>query len=223
MRTNMFHLQARHIVSAGLMAAMLMATSSGCGLVSQISYWMYGNKIPAKCTGLEGKRVAVVCLDSNSLKGPGSEAEAVAKAITTNLGYHVPDIELVRPAEIADWIDSQNHDVVDYRDIGRGVKADVVLAIDLDSFSIHEGQTLLKGRAKVGVRAYDMSKGGGEVIYETLAREISWPETGARHVTESESNFRTVFIHTLAQKIAKDFYAYDKIEDYGGDASYQGD
>jgi hypothetical protein len=39
-------------------------------------------------------------------------------------------------------------------------------------------------------------------------------------VTENEANFRTVFIHTLAQKIAHHFYDYEAIEDYAVDAAH---
>jgi hypothetical protein len=205
-----------------ILAALPLVTSTGCGLAAQMAYWVYGNNIPAKFDGLKEKRVAVVCLDANSLKGPGSEADAIAKAVSTTLGYNVSDIQLVRQNEIADWIDNQEQEVTDYRDIGRGVKADMVVGIDLESFSIHEGQTLLKGRARVRTKVYDMTR-GGEVAYESATSEITWPETGARHVTENEANFRTVFIHTLAHKVARDFYAYDKVEDYGMDAAFQGD
>ncbi len=202
-----------------LLAACILTTTPGCGALATVAWLIHGpEKIPAKFAGLEKRRVAVVCLDGNSLAGPGGEADAIAKAVGIALGYHVPDIQMVRQTEVADWIDSRSDDVTDYRDIGRGVKADMVVGIDLASFSIHEGQTLLKGRARTGIKVYDMTK-GGEVVYESPVKEISWPESGARHVTENEANFRAIFIHTLAQKIAHDFYDYEKIEDFGGDAA----
>jgi hypothetical protein len=187
--------------------------------MSTVTYWLYGNKAPAKFEGLEGKRVAVVCLDADSLKGPGSEADRVARTVATTLGYNVADIKVVRQSEIADWFDNHDQDITDYKEIGRGVKADMVVGIDLESFSIHEGQTLLKGRANVSTRVYDMQR-GGEVVYESPSHEIAWPENGARHVTENEANFRTVFIHTLSQRIARDFFPYEKIDDFGADAAF---
>ena len=203
-----------------LVAATLLAASPGCGALATVAWLIKGPpKEPAKFAGLEKKRVAVVCLDANSLSGPGGEAEAIAKAVNIALGYHVPNIHMVRPAEVADWIDSKNEDLTDYRDIGRGVKADMVVGIDLISLSIHEGQTLLKGRARVGVKVYDMTK-GGEVVYDAPIKEISWPENGARHVTENEANFRAIFIHTLAQKIANDFYDYEIITGFAQDAEH---
>ena len=203
------------------LAVAVLASSPGCGTLPTIAYWFVGQKEPAKFPGLEGKRVAVVCLDANSLAGPGNDADNVAKAVARALAYNVKDIQLVRQSEVADWFDSNDQDVADYADIGRGVKADMVLGIDLENFSIHEGQTLLKGRALLTTRVYDLTK-GGEVVYESPNREITWPENGARHVTENEANFRVAFIQTLAMKISHDFYAYDSADDYGLDAAFLG-
>lgn len=204
-----------------LAAVLALGAAPGCGMLPTVAYWIKGNKVPAKFKGLEGKRVAVVCLDANSLKGPGSEADNIAKAVARTLGYNVHTIKLVRQSEVADWFDNHDQDVADYADIGRGVKADMIVGIDLESFSVHEGQTLLKGRAAVITRVYDMQR-GGEVVYESPQREISWPESGARHVTENEANFRVAFIQTLAMKIAHEFYDYDAEDDYGLDAAFLG-
>ena len=190
--------------AAWLLLGLILASASGCGTMAHIQYWLYGIKVDAKFNGLQGKSVAVVCLDSNSLKGPGGEADAIAKAVSNILGYNVQDVQMVPQSKIADWIDSHDQNLTDYRDIGRGVQADMVVGIDLESFSTHEGQTLLKGRARLSTRVYDMLK-DGQVVYETPSTELSFPEHGARHVTENEANFRIIFIHTIAQRVAKDF------------------
>jgi len=207
------------LVGVAIVTGCLLTATTGCGShLGLLNYWMNGVDFrQAAFPGLEGKRVAVVCLDGNSLHGPGSEADDLAKAVARNLGYKVPDIQMVRHSEIADWIDSQDQDLSDYREVGRGVKADMVVGIDLHSFSIHEGQTLLKGRSKVAVKVFDMTK-GGEVVYEAPAKEIAWPETGARHVTENEDVFRLSYIAILANKVARDFYSYEAIEDVALDA-----
>ena len=200
-------------------AAWLCWAAGGCSVLSNVAYWVKGNKVAAKFKGLEGKRVAVVCLDPHSLGGPGGEADALARVVNVALAHNVPKVAMVRQGEIADWIDNQNQDVTDYRDVGRGVKADMVVGIDLISFNIHEGQTLLRGKAQVRVRVYDMTQ-GGTIVHEEPAKEVAWPENGARHVTENEANFKIHFLSTLAHKIARDFYAYDAIEDYGMDAAH---
>jgi hypothetical protein len=126
---------------------------------------------------------------------------------------------MVRQNEVADWLDSNGDDVTDYRDVGRGVKADMVVGIDLLTFNLHEGQTLLKGRAKYGVKVYDMQR-GGDLVYEAAPSEFGWPENGARHVTENEANFRTKFISMLSERIARDFYAVEFATGFGTDARH---
>ena len=203
-----------------VLAALLAALVPGCGPIATIAWLIHGPEmIPAQFEGLKGKRVAVVCLDANSLSGPGGEAETIAKAVALTLGKHVSDIRMVRQTEVADWLDSHGDDLTDYRDVGRGVKADMVVGIDLLAFNLHEGQTLLKGRAKVGVKVYDMTK-GGELAYESAPKEIAWPENGARHVTENEANFRTNFIFTLAERISNDFYEVEVGTNFGADAQH---
>jgi hypothetical protein len=209
------HRGLRLLVAAGLLAAI-----PGCGPLATIAWLIHGPEmIPAEFDGLKGKRVAVVCLDGNSLSGPGGEADTVAKAVAISLGKNVPDIRVVRQNEVADWLDTHGDDVTDYRDVGRGVKADMVVGIDLLAFNLHEGQTLLKGRAKVGVKVYDMKK-GGELVFESTPKEIAWPENGARHVTENEANFRTNFIGMLSERIARDFYAVELAQNFGTDARH---
>jgi hypothetical protein len=198
----------------------LFASLGGCGPVATIAWLIHGPEmVPAEFDGLKGKRVAVVCLDANSLGGPGGEADTVAKAVGILLGKNVADVKMVRPTEVADWLDSHGDDLTDYRDVGRGVKADMVVGIDLLAFNLHEGQTLLKGRAKVGVKVYDMKK-GGELVYESAPKEVNWPENGARHVTENEANFRTIFVGVLAERIARDFYPVELAQNFGTDARF---
>jgi len=216
------HNASRTIFHTSVLAllASLSAALTGCGPIATIAWLIHGPEmIPAEFNGLKGKRVAVVCLDAKSLSGPGGEADTIAKAVALALAKNVPEIHLVRQNEVADWLDSHGDDVTDYRDVGRGVKADMVVGIDLLAFNLHEGQTLLKGRAKVGVKVYDM-KNGGELVYESAPKEIAWPENGARHVTENEANFRTVFIGTLAERIARDFYPVELAENFSIDARH---
>jgi len=201
-------------------ALVLLGAIPGCGPIATIAWLIHGPEmIPAEFDGLRGKRVAVVCLDANSLSGPGGEADVVGRAVAMLLTKNVPEIRMVRQGEVADWLDTHGNDVTDYRDVGRGVKADMVVGIDVLSFNLHEGKTLLKGRAKVGVKVYDMKK-GGELVYEAAPKEIAWPKEGARHVTENEAGFRTVFVSMLAEQIARDFYAVDIATNFSDDARH---
>src|SRR5438270_9760447 len=75
-----------------LAALAFLGTIPGCGPIATIAWLIHGPEmIPAEFDGLRGKRVAVVCLDANSLSGPGGEADAVGKAVTMLLTKNVPE------------------------------------------------------------------------------------------------------------------------------------
>ncbi len=209
-----------HKACAVLFILLAIAGSGGCTFLTQVIGAFEGAEIvPARFNGLEGKRVAVVCLDVNSY-GPGGDAELLAKAVRDQLRDNVKGIKLVKQSEIHNWIDQQ--DQVDYRDVGRGVHADMVVGIDINSLSTRDVGTLMKGRADVAVRIFDMNR-PEEPVYETPTTTIEFPEHGARHVTESAANFRVAFIRVLADKITKDFYAYDRTLDFARDSTFIGD
>ena len=204
-------------------ALVLMAQSTGCTFLSQVVMTMQDRRTEAKFNGLEGKKVAVVCLDAHTLRTPGGEAEALARALGRELAANVKDMQLVSESKIADWMDNQRDDVVDFRDVAKGVKADMVVGIDLKSIRIHEpGGTLLKGRCTLEAKVYDMSK-PHEPVYVIEEIQIAFPEHGQVHVTESESNFRILFIQQIGHRLAKHFYAHDKTLDFNSDAKFIGD
>ncbi|HZL88429.1 MAG TPA: hypothetical protein VFB96_08655 [Pirellulaceae bacterium] len=213
----------RHSLLAALGLMAIVASSGGCTFVAQTIGAIEGHEIvPAKFNGLEGKRVAVVCIDVNSLYGPGDEADLLARGVSTQLSQNVKNIKMVKQSEIHDWIDQQDQALVDFRNVGRGVKADMVIGIDLNSISTRDVGTLLQGKANIAVKVFDMSR-PDEPVYEKPPTVMEFPEHGGRHVTENEANFRVMFLRILADKITKDFYAHDRTLDFGRDATYIGD
>ena len=205
------------------MALVLLAHSTGCTFLSQVVMTMQDRRTEAKFTGLEGKKVAVVCLDAHTLRTPDGDAEALARALGKELAANVKDIKLISESKVADWMDNQRDDVVDFRDVAKGVKADMIVGIDLRAISINEpGGTTLRGRATVEAKVYDMSK-PHEPVHTIEETQITFPEHGQIHVTESAVNFRILFIQQVAHRLAKEFYAYDKTLDFNSDAKFIGD
>jgi hypothetical protein len=203
-----------------LAAGLICLSGTGCiGLTAQLMYWVKGGpKVDAEFDGLKGKRVAVVCVDASSGFSPHSVGSLLERAVAMNLREKVDKIDLVPPDAVADWIDTNDWDQADYREIGKGVKADLVLAIDLTNVTLHEGLTLYKGRADVAVSVYDMTQEGKRVFHRELP-EFAYPQNGARHSTElSESRFRQLFIAMLAQQISRYFHAYQFEDDFARDA-----
>ncbi len=117
-------------------------------------------------------------------------------------------------------MDTNDWDESDFAEIGRGVKADMVLAIDIENFSIHESTTLLKGRAEVTITVYDMKQRNKEV-FRTTDRNFTFPTSHAIPALSASdrANFQRMFIEQLAGHIAKNFYDYDMAEDFATDGA----
>jgi hypothetical protein len=205
------------VVACTMLAA--LGTNSGCvGVAAQLLYVIKGDKVEAEFEGLEGKKVAVVCLSNTSGFDPGSASSTLAQYVELNLRKNVKKIQMIRQQEIANWVDNNDWDRLDYRDIGRGVRADMVVAIDLDNFRLHEDATLFKGRTNWTVTVYDMSK-SGEAVFRRSERNFQFPVNGGQHVSETtEDNFQRKFLLILAEDVAKHFYAYEFKEDFARDA-----
>jgi hypothetical protein len=208
-------------LSCLLLIALLLTTVSGCGFMSHMMYWTGGNQVKPKFAGLKKKKVAVVCFDANSA-GQAGDADALARAVAQKLAMHGDQITIIKHQQILDWIDKQPGNVSDYQAVGRGVKADMVVGIDLDSFSTHDGTTLLRGRARVSTKVYDVSKPEDNLVYQTPPLDVNYPESGPRPITDNEGQFRSIFLDILARKVSKDFYSYERMEDFGLDSLYGG-
>ncbi len=198
----------------------LLAGTTGCAVLYQLAYGD-GHKIEAKFQGLKGKRVAVVCAMNSSMYGDGATSTIIAESVERILRQNVDEIILVRQDQVSDWRDSNDWDESDFNEIGRGVKADMVVGIEIESFRIHEpgSPTLLKGRAEMIISVYDITK-GGEQVFRTTDRNYSFPQSHAiPAISEDPRVFQRTFIELVAQRIAKNFYDYDMAEDFAPDGA----
>ncbi len=211
------------IVGFCLVAASFLVASSGCvGLVANLMNVAHGNLVPAQFKGLEERRVAVVCVSNSEAFGPTSASVALSKQVGKLLEQNVREISLIDPQAVADWIDENGWDYMDYVALGKGVDAEMLVAIDLDGFSLHEGRTLYKGRAEVSITVYDLLQSGKEV-FATIPPQIQYPRNSGYHTTDlSEAAFRRQFLTIVSSQIARHFYAYDAKEDYARDVSLVG-
>ena len=123
---------------------------------------------------------------------------------------------MVSNQRVDDWIDQHGWDMIDFVAIGRGVEADTVVAVDVDSFSLHDGATMFKGRANVHVVVYDMQS--GQEVFAHSPPQLEFPTTaGIPATSTSEREFRKMFLDAVAGRIARNFYAFDINEDVAGD------
>ena len=175
-----------------------------------------GNKVPAQFDGLAEKRVAVVCASQSESFGLRPIAPIIAKSVGDLLAANVHKISVVDQQEIDDWMDRHDWDGIDYLSVGRSVKADAVVAIDIDSFSLSDSATMYKGRSDIGLTVYDVAT--GKVVYSNIPPQIQFPKNAVFHTADmSKREFRRRFLNVVSQRIARTFYPYDVQEDFAQD------
>lgn len=197
---------------------LLLATNTGCiALFANLMHAIHGNMLPAEYSGLEEQRVAVVCLTDTGFRS-SAESSILVNNLHADLSMNVKDIEVVRHSEIEQWLDVHGIQDSDYVEIGKGVKADKVLAVEISGLKLKEGQTLYRGYADVTVTVYDVPN--GQIRYRKTIPEFTFPTTGGKPVTEtSESKFRSYFLAVITRRIASLFYEVDATRDYALDAT----
>lgn len=194
-----------------------LAPTVGCvGLFANFLNVVGVGLVPAAFSGLEAKKVAVICVSNSEVFGPTSTSGDLGVRINRLLARKVKDIQLVSNQEVEQWIDEHGWDMIDFVAIGRGVSADLVVAVDVDRFGLHDGATMFKGRADVHVVVYDMQTGEG--VFAKSPPQIEFPTTaGVPATSTSEREFRKMFLDAVAARIARNFYAFDMNEDVAAD------
>jgi hypothetical protein len=203
-----------------LSLALAAATVSTVGCTSALLtavYMFKGNDEDAKFAGLKGKKVAVVCRPMVSLQDSGSNvSRELAQQITTLLQEKGSKIKTIDGQKIARWTDENRWD--EYTEVGKAVKADVVVGVDLDSFSLYKGQTLFQGKAKARVLVYDCKT--GKLLFEDHIPQCLYPPNSAVETcVQTEPEFRRHFIHVLAERVGQNFYPHDRYANIGQDTT----
>jgi len=199
----------------------LLLNNAGCaGPLATLMYVIKGNNIPALYKDLKEKTVAVVCESPSSQSWQNQfVAEKVAGKVTTLLRENVKKIKMIDARKVNDWIDENGP--ADPVEVGRALKADVVVAIDIESFQLLEGQTLFRGRANVLVHVFDVKT--GDTLWDHTPSEIVYPPTVGVPVQDNqEHQFRATFVSELAQEIAQYFYDHDKYANFASDSKVLG-
>jgi hypothetical protein len=198
--------------------ALLSVAACGCKSMLQSFTLLYeGYDIPAEWDGLKGKKVAVVCKPLTPLEfsSPGVD-HALAERICELLKAHVKDIHIIDQQKVADLVDARG--MQDYLEIGKALKAEKVVGIGIESFSVREGPTLFHGRSTLTVQVYDVAEKKRE--WHKEPPEILYPTAcGIPQGDLTEMGFRNEFVAILAGEIGRYFYPHDRHDDYCRDAS----
>ncbi len=205
-----------------LLAASIACSCTGCvGLVANLIHAGWGNMVPVRFDQLAGRRVAVVCMSSAASYGNSTAAIDIAGRVESKLRERIPEITMIDQQAIELWTDEHQWNEIDYRELGEGIQTDFLIVVDLGEFSLHEGATLYKGRALVGMSVYDIN--AGKVVYQIDPTQVDYPVNGGQHTADTtEDAFRSRFLEIIASQVARHFYSYDLKEDYGRDPTFIG-
>jgi hypothetical protein len=207
------------VVAAVLFSAVAIASISGCrSAIATAIYFIKGSEVEPDYTGLKGKKVVVVCRPSVEMKYSKSDVgRDIAQQMSKLLQEKVPKIKVVDSQKAAKWCDENTWE--EYVEVGKALKADMVVGVELDKFSIYQGQTLYQGKANSAVRVIDCKDGGKVVFEKILPQTVYPPNTFIQTSDIQETEFRREFIGVLSDQIARHFYAHDPYSDFGKDGS----
>jgi hypothetical protein len=203
-------------VALGLMFSLPLA---GCAKVLATAvYVIKGTNVPAEYDGLKEKRVAVVCRQLVSLQYRDSTVPRdLAARVGSLLSTNGKKIQVIDQQQVSEWTDENAWD--DFTQIGKALEADMVVAIELEDFKLHQGQTLYQGRANVQIKVYDI-KDGGKLVFEKTPRPSVYPPNAAIPTSEKqESQFRREYVGILAEEIAHHFYEHDSRANFAIDST----
>lgn len=204
-------------LALALLAVAAVLSAGGCaGGMFTIMYLLKGNNAPAECDKLKEKRVVVVCRPVVALQYRNARVEHdLAEQVGVLLRENVPKIKVIDHRKAAEWMDENNWD--DYLQVGRALKADMVVGIDLEQFSMLQGQTLYQGKASTQIKVYDCKT--GKLVFEKNPPQSVYPPNRVVQTSEKqEGEFRREFIRVLADQIGRCFYEHDPHADIALDA-----
>lgn len=204
--------------------ALCVLPSFGCNILST-GYWIINpNDVDAEYSGLANQRVAVVCRPDTSLTFQSRDVVSeIAFRVNKELGKNVSRIDVVNQTEVNDWMDQS--EFTSYVDLGRKLGADLVVAIELEDFTLHKGKTMLQGQATATINIIDVAS--GKIDDQLMPVESLYPPRSGIPVdmTDSrfENRFRRKYVSVLANQIARRFYDHDSRTALGIDRFYRED
>lgn len=206
------------LIAIGFIGLFLINATGCVRLAANLVNAIQGNDRPAEYNGFEKKRVAIVCNTDNGMSNDYS-ANQLTGYVHMALNKNVKDIELVRAEEVDRWLDAHGSEESDYVQIGKGVKADQLLAIDIAGMKIRDGATLYRGQCDISVTVYDIADDGA-IVFKKQFPEFSFPKMGGPTTSDTtDSKFRNLFLTVVASKVSGLFYAVDPTAEYALDAT----
>ena len=190
-----------------LLGCGLLLSASGCSTILTVAYLFHPEDVPAEYSGLRGKHVVVVCKPIVELEfTDAGTARELAERIGANIRVNVRGVKIISQQEVSRWLDENAW--VDYPTLGKSVDADLVVGIDLDHFSLHEGSTLYRGRTTIHMQVHDIKD--DLIVFDKRMDDFIFPADSAIPTADqSEQQFRGLFLRILAGRLSRCFHAYE--------------
>jgi hypothetical protein len=200
----------------GLLVFALFLVPGCVGVSAQLLHLIYGNKVAAQYEGLNDKKVAVVCVSDASAYGPNNLTYTIERLVAQRLAANVPGIKMIPQSTVDNWKDQYGWDENDFVQIGKGIGADRVVAIEIAGYTLHDGPTMYKGQAAVTSSVYDINN--QTVAFHAGPEDYQFPKSGrpAMHITERQ--FEEAFLTKFCEYLARRFYEHEKVDTIAEDA-----
>jgi hypothetical protein len=186
------------------------------------------DKEPAKCkisTPNKETTVAIVTWFGNAelkmwpeLVPADSElSERLAAILRDRYALNKEKVKIVPNAQVRNYQNKMIGNTWSPAEIGRQVKADKVIALEINSLSLYEkstqhAQQLFRGNTEIAVKVYDLDKPAGEqVVFEDFYKRV-FPRENPIDGGVSSIQFRATFITRAAREMSKWFAAYPSDE-----------
>lgn len=157
--------------------------------------------------------VAVICYAGSDLKVKNPKVDIeVASMVAYRLAAN--DIKVVHPDTVHAWLD-EHRDWEKAEEVGRALKANYVIEIELEEFSLYErnSASLFRGRSEGYVNVYELDdRGRGERIYSKDLSFVYPTEVPRSTFDHTHTAFKRDYLAQLSQLIAWLF-----TERYSGD------
>ncbi len=210
---------SRHGLGALLGLALLsLVTAGGCQAVMFSAMYLFqGTTEKAEFDGLNKKKVVVVCRQASGMEfSDPNVAKDLDKLVTARLAKNCYKIQVIEPSKVERWEDENSWE--EFLTVGKAMKAEMVVGIDLEEFGIRQGQTVLQGKASATVKVVDC-KTGKEAFCKPIAPLVYPPNHVISVADRQEAEFRREFEDLLAERLGRFFYAHDPNDDIGLDSA----
>lgn len=206
----------------------LVVTLTGCEMIGGALYIIKGRDQEPNCkTLLKGEHKVVVVTRAPAYVSQFG-CETVHSDISQEVSYLIAanannkKLKMISQNKVEDWFDRNDYTFERFTDIGKDLKADYVVGIEIDSFTLQEPQSrnLYRGRASVHVKLYNCKT--GNVEHSESFSNIVYPANShldLDSVNKTPSDFRREFVKVVAIQVAAQFHPYDplKVKPFDGD------